>query len=90
MKYIIIGGAGFIGSHLVDKLISEGCNVAIVDDLSGGFEKNVTTDEIVVYEFLSIHSNRSSSKIKSRDNVVLRARISDFRTICADPVPVKS
>src|SRR5215216_6676929 len=33
---LVIGGAGFIGSHLVDRLIAEGRSVDVVDDLSTG------------------------------------------------------
>ena len=38
---LVTGGAGFIGSHLVDRLLSLGFNVAVVDDLSTGKLKNV-------------------------------------------------
>jgi len=31
MNVIVIGGAGFIGSHTVDKLVDEGFNVTILD-----------------------------------------------------------
>lgn len=41
MKALVTGGAGFIGSHLADRLISEGYEVAIIDDLSLGFVHNV-------------------------------------------------
>jgi len=41
MKALITGGAGFIGSHLADKLISSGYKVAILDDLSTGKMENV-------------------------------------------------
>ncbi len=40
-RVLVTGGAGFIGSHLVDALIAEGCKVAVVDDLSTGFLENV-------------------------------------------------
>ncbi len=41
MKYIVTGGAGFIGSHIVDALIERGDEVHIIDDLSGGVKENV-------------------------------------------------
>ena len=33
---LVIGGAGFLGSHLVDRLLAEGAAVEVVDDLSTG------------------------------------------------------
>ncbi|MBI4804303.1 MAG: SDR family oxidoreductase [Desulfovibrio sp.] len=41
MRSIITGGAGFIGSHLADRLIGEGHEVVVVDDLSTGRESNL-------------------------------------------------
>lgn len=41
MNTLITGGAGFIGSHVVDELIAQGEDVIVLDDLSGGFEHNV-------------------------------------------------
>lgn len=40
-KVLVTGGAGFIGSHLVDRLIHEGCSVSIIDNLSTGSLDNV-------------------------------------------------
>ena len=41
MKYIVTGGAGFIGSNLVDELVNEGHDVTVIDNLSTGLESNV-------------------------------------------------
>lgn len=41
MKALVTGGAGFIGSHVADEFIRRGFEVVVLDDLSGGFEKNV-------------------------------------------------
>ena len=42
MKYLITGGAGFIGSHLVEKLIARGDQVIVFDDLSTGLAINLS------------------------------------------------
>ncbi len=41
MRVLITGGAGFIGSHLCDALVSEGKEVTILDNLSSGSKKNI-------------------------------------------------
>jgi len=41
MAILVTGGAGFIGSHIVNDLIAMGENVIALDDLSGGFKENV-------------------------------------------------
>ena len=41
MRALVTGGAGFIGSHLVDRLIADGQSVCVLDDLSTGSARNV-------------------------------------------------
>jgi UDP-glucose 4-epimerase len=41
MKVLITGGAGFIGSHLAERLLAEGADVLILDDLSTGSMANI-------------------------------------------------
>jgi len=41
MNILVTGGAGFIGSHVVDSYVAEGHSVTVVDDLSSGRESNV-------------------------------------------------
>ena len=44
MNVLITGGAGFIGSHIVDELLAHGEKVIIIDDLSSGSLANLPTD----------------------------------------------
>lgn len=41
MRYLVTGGAGFIGSHIVDELVRRGHEVIVLDDLSTGKEENL-------------------------------------------------
>ena len=41
LRYLVTGGAGFIGSHLVDALIARGDEVVVLDDLSTGRLENI-------------------------------------------------
>jgi nucleoside-diphosphate-sugar epimerase len=41
MRYLVTGGAGFIGSHIVDELVRRGHEVVVLDDLSAGKESNL-------------------------------------------------
>src|SRR6202021_2123898 len=41
MRYVVTGGAGFIGSNTVDELVKRGHSVGVLDDLSSGKEENL-------------------------------------------------
>ena len=41
MRALVTGGAGFIGSHLVDALVERGDSVLVLDDLSTGKTENL-------------------------------------------------
>jgi len=43
MKILVTGGAGFVGSHLVDKLVKEGHSIVVIDNLSTGKRENLNS-----------------------------------------------
>ncbi len=45
MKILITGGAGFIGSHIVDACVERGYEVSIIDNLSTGQRQNIAQHE---------------------------------------------
>ena len=44
MHILVTGGAGFIGSHLVDQLLSEGHSILVLDNISTGNLKNLSNN----------------------------------------------
>lgn len=57
MKYIVTGGAGFIGSNLVDLLIKEGHDVHVIDNFSSGKKENCNEQAKYYKLDISEHSN---------------------------------
>jgi len=45
MKVLVTGGAGFIGSHLCERLVADGHSVTVVDNLSNGYVENLKSVE---------------------------------------------
>jgi len=58
MKYLVTGGAGFIGGHIVDKLIEQGDEVTVVDNLSTGMKSNINPKAAFVNLDISERVNR--------------------------------
>lgn len=63
MKSIVTGGAGFIGSHLTDRLVDAGHEVLVIDDLSSG--KQVNLPSAVKLEEMDIGDERMAAVVAS-------------------------
>jgi len=66
LKYIVTGGAGFIGSNIVKKLVARGDNVVVIDNLNTGKEENLASvkdkiiflkDDILNVDLLEQHTD---------------------------------
>ena len=57
MKCIVVGGAGFIGSNLVDRLIDDGHEVVVIDNLSTGKKENVNKNARFYKADITFNSN---------------------------------
>lgn len=66
MKLLVTGGAGFIGSHIVEHALSEGHEVAVLDNLSTGRRENVP-DRVKLFE------------VDLRDREATQRVVSDFK-----------
>ena len=60
-KVLVTGGAGFIGSNLVDRLIEMGISVTVIDDLSTGKKENINP-KAEFYECSLVDLNDVNSK----------------------------
>ena len=58
-KVVVTGGAGFIGSHIVDKLVARKHEVHVIDDLSSGSRGNLAHLPQVQLHVLDIRSNEA-------------------------------
>ncbi|HPO75183.1 MAG TPA: NAD-dependent epimerase/dehydratase family protein [Candidatus Pacearchaeota archaeon] len=86
MRILVTGGAGFIGSHIVDRLIKEGHKVAIIDNLSTGRKENINP-KAKFYKF-DIQSQKVSGIFKKEKPEIvfhLAAQI-DVRKSVEDPI----
>jgi UDP-glucose 4-epimerase len=83
MKVFVTGGAGFIGSHLVDKLIEEGNTVTVYDNLSTGkksfIEQHLEKNRFSFIEADLLDFDRVKKEVKTHDVVFHIAANPDVR-----------
>ena len=89
MKALVTGGAGFIGSHVVDALVERGDEVTVVDDLSTGKRENLTGSgsaaDLVEADIRDLRAMRDLvDRIRPQVIFHLAAQI-DVRKSTADP-----
>ena len=79
MKCLVTGGAGFVGSHLVERLVFQGHKVTVVDDLSSGKLSNLASiREEIQFHNLDIASEEAESKFKGNEIVFHLAAKADI------------
>jgi UDP-glucose 4-epimerase len=90
MRFLITGGAGFIGSHLAEALLARGDRVLILDDLSTGSVGNIRhlkTNDRFHYTFESIQNRAVVAELVDESDVVLHfAAAVGVRLIVESPV----
>jgi UDP-glucose 4-epimerase len=90
VRYLITGGAGFIGSHLAERLLTRGDHVAIVDNLSTGSMENIRhlkSNERMEYHLDGIENRRLIAElVDEADLIVHLAAAVGVRLIVESPV----
>ena len=87
-KILVTGGAGFIGSHLVDRLVKEKKNVIVIDNLSHGNIKNIQKHlKLKNFEFYKndITSTKNLEHLKNVKTVFHIAAYPEVRTGVDNP-----
>jgi UDP-glucose 4-epimerase len=86
MKVLVTGGAGFIGSHVVEALVARGDRVEIADDLSSGKRENVPAAARL--HVVDIRSPEAAALVRDGgfDAIVHLAAQMDVRRSVADPI----
>ena len=88
-RYLVTGGAGFIGSNLADRLLSDGHEVVVFDDFSTGqrefIEPAASNDSFELIEGDLLDSGALESAMQGCDFVFHMAANADIRSGLADP-----
>jgi UDP-glucose 4-epimerase len=89
MKCIVTGGAGFIGSHLVDKLLSVGSEVLVIDNFSTGRHENLahhkTNNKLLIIEADISNLDKIKSSFKGIDFLFHLSALADIVPSITNP-----
>ena len=87
-RCVVTGGAGFIGSTLVRKLLETGLAVAVIDNLETGYERNLAeVRDQIEFHRLDIRDDAIAPVIRDADTVYHLAAIPSVPRSIADPAP---
>ena len=87
-RFLVTGGAGFIGSHIVRRLVSEGERVRVVDDLSTGHLERLDElrDSIELVKGDLADSEVSDEVVRGVDYVLHQAAVPSVQRSISDPI----
>ena len=87
MKYVVTGGAGFIGSNIVKKLVSRGDNVTVIDNLNTGKEENLTSvkDKINFFNDSVLNMELLEKETQNIDGVFHQAALASVQDSFSKP-----
>ena len=87
LKYIVTGGAGFIGSNIVKKLVSRGDHVIVIDNLNTGNEKNLSSikDKIVFFKDSILNLDLLEKQTQGIDGVFHQAALASVQDSLSKP-----
>lgn len=91
MRYVVTGGAGFIGSHIAERLLSDGHEVTIVDNLLTGSEESVERlrglfGSQLTFANISITDAALSDAVAGADTIFHEAALPSVPRSVADPL----
>ena len=92
MKYIVTGGAGFIGSNIVKKLVARGDNVTVIDNLNTGKEENLISvkDKIVFFNDSILNFDLLEKQTQNIDGIFHQAALASVQDSFSKPEEYQS
>jgi len=87
LKYIVTGGAGFIGSNIVKKLVARGDNVIVIDNLNTGKEENLISvkDKIIFLNTSILNLELLEKETKNIDGIFHQAALASVQDSFTKP-----